>query len=112
MKFAPLLAAIVLAATAPAYAQSHADHAAHASPSASADTAPRIDGEIRKIDLEQGKVTLKHGPIDNLGMPAMTMVFKAASPRLLDNLKPGDKVKFSADSINGTTVVTAIEAVK
>ncbi len=70
------------------------------------------EGEVRKVDKEQGKVTLKHGPIENLGMPGMTMVFKVSDPKMLDMVKAGDKVKFAADNINGALTVTAIEAAK
>jgi Cu(I)/Ag(I) efflux system periplasmic protein CusF len=76
---------------------------------AHAQTAPQSDGEVRKIDREQGKVTLRHGPLANLEMPAMTMVFKAADPKLLDRLKEGDKVKFTAEKVNGAFTVTAIQ---
>ena len=75
-------------------------------------TAPQTDGEVRKIDQAQGKVTLRHGPIENLGMPPMVMVFRVIDPRLLEGLKEGDKVKFSAEKINGAFTVTAIQAVK
>ena len=70
------------------------------------------DGEVRKVDKEQGKVTLKHGPIASIDMPPMTMVFKVADPKMLDALKQGDKVKFAADKVNGTMTVTAIEVAK
>ena len=96
----------VHAQTAPA---SDADHAAH-HPAASA--APTSDGEVRKIDRQQGKVTLKHGPLKNLDMPAMTMVFKVLDPKMLDGIKEGDKVKFAADKVNGALTVTVIEAAK
>ena len=81
---------------------------AHAQP-APASTA---DGEVRKVDKEQGKVTLKHGPLKNLDMPAMTMVFRISDPKMLDGIKEGDKVKFAADKVNGALTVTAIEAAK
>lgn len=74
--------------------------------------APITGGEVRKVDKEQGKVTLKHGPIANLQMPGMTMVFKVSDPKMLDALKEGDKVKFAADRIGGAITVTAIEAAK
>ena len=74
--------------------------------------APQSEGEVRKIDLAQGKVTLRHGPLVNLDMPAMTMVFTAADKKLLDGLKEGDKVRFTADKQNGAFVVTAIEPAK
>ena len=114
MKFSRMLTAVAMAAAFTAFAQttpaSGADHSAH-HPSAAA-TAPTSDGEVRKVDKEQGKVTLKHGPIANLEMPAMTMAFKVADPKMLDAIKEGDKVKFSADRVNGAITVTAIEAAK
>jgi Cu/Ag efflux protein CusF len=93
------------AQTAPA---SGADHAAHHLAAA----APSTDGEVRKVDKEQGKVTLKHGLLTNLEMPAMTMVFRVADPKMLDGIKDGDKVRFTADKVNGAITVTAIEPVK
>lgn len=67
------------------------------------------EGEIRKVDKGAGKITIKHGPIPNLDMPNMTMVFRAKNPAMLDQVKPGDKVRFSADKINGVITVTKIE---
>jgi Cu/Ag efflux protein CusF len=91
-------------------AQAAGDHAAHhADAPSTAATQAWTEGEVRKIDAEQGKITFKHGPIANLGMPGMTMVFKAADPKLLSNLKEGDKVRFAADKVNGVLTVTAIE---
>ena len=69
------------------------------------------EGEVRKVDEQQGKVTLKHGRIENLDMPAMTMVFKVADPKMLGGLKPRDKVRFAATNVNGALTVTAIEVV-
>jgi Cu(I)/Ag(I) efflux system protein CusF len=88
-----------------------ADHSSHHAPAAVA-AAPQSEGEVRKVDLEKGKVTLRHGPLANLDMPAMTMVFTAADPKLLEGLKQGDKVRFTADKQDGTYIVTAIEASK
>ncbi|WP_085317257.1 copper-binding protein [Derxia lacustris] len=70
---------------------------------------PLVAGEVRKLDLRAGTVTLRHERIPNLDMDAMTMVFKARPPALLDGLKPGDKVRFAADMAGGELVVTAIE---
>jgi Cu/Ag efflux protein CusF len=103
---ATLVASYVGAQPAP----KDADHTAH-HPAAGA-SAPQSEGEVRKVDLEQGKVTLRHGPLVNLDMPAMTMVFTAADPKLLDGLKQGDKVRFTADKKDGAFIVTAIEAAK
>ena len=111
MKLSTLIAAVALIASGAAFAQT-TDHSAHHAPAASAAAAPNADGEVRKVDKEQGKVTLKHGPIANLDMPGMTMVFKVADPKMLDTVKQGDKVKFAADNVNGALTVTAIEAAK
>lgn len=116
MKFTHRLATLALAFPAVAGAQtSAADHAAHhpapASAAATAQT-PMADGEVRRIDKAQGKITLRHGPIANLGMPGMTMVFKVADATMLDALEEGDKVKFAADRVNGALTVTAIEEAK
>ena len=81
------------------------------STAALAQTAP-VDGQITKIDEAQSKVTLKHGPIKNLDMDGMTMVFAAADPAMLKAVKIGDKVKFEADRVNGRLTVTKIEKVK
>ncbi len=70
------------------------------------------DGEVRKVDTETKKITLRHGTIQNLGMPPMTMVFQVKDPAMLDQVKAGDKVKFSADKVNGAYVVTHIESAK
>jgi Cu/Ag efflux protein CusF len=70
------------------------------------------EAEIRKVDRDARKVTLKHGPIKNLDMPPMTMVFQVRDVKMLDNLKAGDKVRFSADQQQGAYVVTAVEKVE
>ena len=74
-----------------------------------ADTTAMTEGEVRKIDKEQGKITLKHGDIKNLGMPGMTMIFHVQDKTMLDPIKEGDKVKFVADNLNGQLTVTKIE---
>ncbi len=76
---------------------------------AAAVQAQSIDGEVKKIDVEAGKVTLKHGEIKNLDMPAMQMAFRVADPAWLTTLQVGDKVKFSADKVNGQFTVTTLE---
>lgn len=67
------------------------------------------DGEVRKIDLAQGKLTLRHGPIASIDMPPMTMVYKVAQPVWLKGLKVGDRIRFQAAQIKGAYVVTQIE---
>ena len=115
MRFSFLVAAGALSLSGTAFAQTSAsDHAAHHPVAAPvAVSAPTLaDGEVRKVDKEQGKVTLKHGPIASLDMPGMTMVFKVMDPKRLAVLKPGDKVKFAASNVDGVLTVTAIESVK
>ena len=90
------------------------DHSAHkaADPRPAATTpanAAMAEAEVRKIDKEQSKITLKHGEIKNLDMPPMTMVFRVKEAALLDQVKEGDKIKFSADKIGGQYTVTGIE---
>lgn len=72
-------------------------------------SADMADGEIRRIDKDSKKITLKHGEIKNLEMPGMTMVFQVKDPAMLDKVKVGDKVKFTAEQINGAIVVTDIQ---
>ncbi len=74
-------------------------------------SADMAEAEIRKVDRDAKKVTLKHGPIKNLDMPPMTMVFQVKDASLLDNLKAGDKIRFSADQQQGAYVVTAVQKV-
>jgi Cu/Ag efflux protein CusF len=71
------------------------------------------DGEVRKVDPKNGKITLKHGDIKNLDMPPMTMVFTAKDKAILQGIKAGDKVQFTADKdAAGEILVTAIQAKK
>lgn len=69
-------------------------------------------GEVRKIDLDSKKITLKHGDIKNLDMPGMTMVFQVKDPAMLEKVKAGDKVKFSVEKLDGAFVVTEIQPTK
>ena len=69
-------------------------------------------GEVRKVDKDAKKITIKHGPIQNLDMPAMTMVFQVKDPALLEQVKAGDKVKFEAQKLGGAFTVIRIEAQK
>ena len=78
----------------------------------SSTSAPMSDGEVRKIDKEAGKITIKHGPLANLDMPGMTMVFRVKDPGMLDRVKEGDKIKFVADRMNGSLTVIQMEPSK
>jgi len=83
-------------------------HAEPVTPPA-AQTLVMSEGVVRKIDAANAKITLRHGAIVNLEMPAMTMVFRVQPPELLNTLKVDDSVKFHAERINGTLTVTAIQ---
>jgi Cu(I)/Ag(I) efflux system periplasmic protein CusF len=75
--------------------------------------APLADGQVIKIDQAAGKITIKHGPLKQFGMEEeMTMVYRAADPAMLSGVKPGDKVKFAPDRVNGQFTVTKIEKAK
>ena len=109
------LAAALLAGATAAHAASHggAPMAADAKKdTAAASNADTADGEIRKIDMENKKITIKHGVIKNLDMPGMTMVFQVKDAALLGKVKVGDKVRFSAEQAGSALAVTAIEVRK
>lgn len=106
-----VITATLLSCVAFSYAASHAAAPA-ASSTATTTTLPMADAEIRKIDLENKKVTLKHGEIKNLDMPGMTMVFQVKDMAMLEKVKVGDKVKFTADKVSGAFTVLSIEIAK
>lgn len=94
----PIALAVLLASTLPFGAPlAEGDH-------------PMAEGTVRKIDTEQGKVTIKHGPIANLEMPPMTMVFRMRDPSQLDGLAKGDKVKFHVVDDGGKMVIETLES--
>lgn len=72
------------------------------------DAMPLSQGTITKIDMKWKKITIDHGPLENLDMPAMKMVFDMADPALLESLSEGQTVSFVADRINGKLTVTEI----
>jgi Cu(I)/Ag(I) efflux system periplasmic protein CusF len=66
------------------------------------------DGEVRRIDRDARKITIRHGPIRNLDMPPMTMVFQVADAAMLDAVKPGDRVSFAADKVGNAYTITRL----
>ena len=74
--------------------------------------AQMVDGEVTKVDESAGKITIKHGPMKKFDMDAMTMVFRAQDPAMLKQVKPGDKINFEADKVNGQFTVMKIEKKK
>lgn len=103
------LAAVSLSGAA--FAQNNASHDSHHPVGAEAVQASNAlaKGEVLKVDKKAGKVTIKHGPLDNLGMPAMTMAYRVKDPAMLDQVKAGDKIDFVADKINGAYTVTRVK---
>jgi Cu/Ag efflux protein CusF len=82
------------------------------SPPASPPTAqnlPMVSGTVEKVDAAAGKITIDHGAIPNLDMDAMTMVFRAQDPAMLKAVKPRDKIRFTAERVNGQITVTKIQ---
>jgi len=69
-------------------------------------------GVVKKVDKGAGKVTIRHGPIENLGMPQMTMIFRVKDPAMLDRLKEGDKILFVAEKVDGAFTVMSFESAK
>lgn len=98
----PLLAALTVAAPLPA----------DAADPPGAQATVMTDGVVRRVDVANARLTLRHGPIVNLDMPAMTMVFRVRPPELMTGLKVGDTVKFHAENINNVLTVTAIRPVQ
>ncbi|NDH52095.1 MAG: hypothetical protein EBY24_08930 [Betaproteobacteria bacterium] len=106
------IAALLVALATPALAQQKAeDHSAH-HPAAAASAADMIEGEIRKVNKEAKKLTIKHGEIKSLDMPPMTMVFQVKDASVLDKLKVGDKVRFVVQKSDTGFMVTDIQAAK
>ena len=117
-------AALLLSWSASAQDRSSSHDAHHAAPAAAAPAAPAApapdsaqavdmtEGEVRRVDVDAGKLTLRHGEIRNLDMPPMTMVFSVRDRAVLDGLKPGDRVRFRVEAEGGGYVVTELQAVR
>jgi Cu(I)/Ag(I) efflux system periplasmic protein CusF len=83
-------------------------HAGSAQANASASNAMSA-GEVKKVDKSAAKMTIKHGPLENIGMGAMTMVFRVKDAAMLDQVKVGDKIRFVAEEPNGQLTVTQLQ---
>jgi Cu/Ag efflux protein CusF len=106
-KLALALAMSIAASIASAQDHAHGSHGAQ--PAAAAEL---VDAEVKKIDKEAGKITLRHGELKNLNMPGMTMVFRVKEASMLEQVQAGDQVRFSADRVNGAVTVVQLEAAK
>ena len=76
---------------------------------ASQTVAELSEGEVRKVDKDAKKITIRHGPLKNLDMPAMTMVFQVKDTAMLDQVKAGDKIRFQAEKAGSAYTVTVLE---
>ena len=107
--FNDLLAATALALSSLMSGQAVAATAAEPTHMEMAESPSLTDGEVKKIDKELGKITLKHSDIKHLDMPGMTMVFLAKDKTMLDKVKVGDKVRFMVVYEGGKMTVTDIQ---
>lgn len=99
-------------ANASAQMQMHEhDHSQHDTTSVAPqdDSNSLADGEVKKVDKDAGKLTVQHGPLTNLNMPGMTMIFKVQDPAMLDQVKAGDKIRLRVERVNGTFTITKLE---
>ncbi|HEV7576998.1 MAG TPA: copper-binding protein [Caldimonas sp.] len=111
MKVFPFL--LALAASSMAQAQMSSDMRmpmpAKATASATSSSTVLTEGEVQSVDAGKGVVTLKHGDIVNMQMPAMTMAFGVAGKKMLSQIKAGDKVRFHVEMLKSAPTVTHIE---
>lgn len=90
-----------------------AHHADKAAATAAANADQLADGEVRQVDRDAKKLTIRHGPLPSLNMPMpMTMVYQVRDPAILDRVKSGDRIRFIAEKISGQFTVTRIEPSK
>ena len=116
MKSAAVMFVLPLLLSTQSFGQ-HGHGASHPSSASSAEAtasspgaaAAMSDGEVKKVDKGAGKVTIKHGPLANLDMPPMTMVFRVKDPAMLDQLKAGEAIRFKAEKIDGNYTVTEVK---
>ncbi len=104
-----LIAALLISIASPL--PLFAGEASQSTPAAQS-TGQLAEGEVRKVDKEAKKLTIRHGPIPNLEMPAMSMVFQVKDPAMLDQVKAGDKIRFQAEKVGAQYTVTHIESEK
>jgi Cu(I)/Ag(I) efflux system periplasmic protein CusF len=101
---------IAILAAASLAAPAMADESHHQGAPAAGQSSALADGEIRKVNKDAQKITIRHGPLPSLDMPQpMTMVYRVKDPAMLDQVKAGDQVKFQAEKIGGAFTVTRLE---
>ena len=90
---------------------SHHEHKTAATSIKSVAASPATDGVIRKVDHAAGTITVQHGPIESLGMAAMTMPYNVKDPAMLTSSRPGDKIRMTVENIGGTFTIVALQRV-
>jgi Cu(I)/Ag(I) efflux system protein CusF len=108
----PAISLLALALANPVFAAAEHDSHHPAGSSAASVKAAVSEGTVKKIDKAAGKITIKHGPLANLNMPPMTMAFRVSDPAMLDKVKAGEKVSFTAENVGDVLTVTALEPTK
>jgi len=111
LQFATLVL-VTAVAVSPALAQQAPVHVAQTAATTGEKASALSEGEVRKVDKEAKKMTIRHGPIANLDMPPMTMVFQVQDAAILDSVKAGDKIRFHAEKAGGAYTVTRVEPAK
>ena len=108
-----LVFAVLIAAGSPLPALADdAHHKEQAAATASPGAGELVEGEVRKVDKDARKLTIRHGPLPRLDMPtAMTMVYQVRDQAILDQVKAGDKIRFTAEKAGGQFAVTRIERI-
>ena len=117
MKRTFTLAALLVVSLAFSFNAMAADHAGMnmdmgAGKSAAMNSAAMSSGEVKKVDKDAGRITIRHGPLANLGMPGMTMVFRVTDPAMLEQVKAGDKIAFVAEKKNGALTVAKMKVAR
>ena len=96
----PIVAALLLAWSLPLHAGGDAAR-------------PRLHlGKVYEIDRKVREIVITHGDLPEFGMPPMTMGFRVKDARLLDKVRPGDKVRFRAELVDGVITLTGIERLR
>lgn len=112
MKILVSTALIALASLITLPAQAAGEHAGHGMTNHAADQMPMVEATVKKVDKSAGKVTLAHGPLVNLNMPAMTMAFKVREAGWIAQMKAGQKIRFVADNVDGAMTIVQFEGAK
>ena len=112
MKIRYLAVLIALAPLVAHAANEHANHGNHTATTMQSSEGGFVDGIVKKVDKAGGKVTISHGPLTNLNMPAMTMVFRVKDAAWLDQMTTGEKIRFAADNPGGVMTVVKFEPAK